>query len=84
MKAKSILSLASALLLAASLCAPALAARRPALICDGDGEGVLWLVLEDLDGILAESRPYTLEDWNNRSWFRRMCASVFRLGSIWL
>ena len=51
MKAKSILSLASALLLAASLCAPALAAaRRPALICDGDGEGVLWLVLEDLDG----------------------------------
>ena len=43
MKAKSILSLASALLLAASLCAPALAAaRRPALICDGDGEGVLW------------------------------------------
>ena len=51
MKAKSILSLASALLLAANLCAPALAAaRRPALICDGDGEGVLWLVLEDLDG----------------------------------
>lgn len=52
MKAKSILSLASALLLAANLCAPALAAaRRPALICDGDGEGVLWLVLEDLDEI---------------------------------
>ena len=41
-------------------------------------------LLEDLDGILAESRPYTLEDWNQRSWFRKMCASVFRLGSIWL
>ena len=40
--------------------------------------------LKDLDGILAESRPYTLEDWNKRSWFRRICASVFRLGSIWL
>ncbi|MDE6456407.1 MAG: cardiolipin synthase, partial [Dysosmobacter sp.] len=41
-------------------------------------------LLEDMDGILAESRPYTLEDWNRRPWFRKMCASVFRLGSIWL
>ena len=41
-------------------------------------------LLEDMDGILAQSAPYTLEDWNRRPWLRRMCASVFRLGSIWL
>ena len=41
-------------------------------------------LLEDLDGILAESRPYTLEDWGRRSWFRKVWASVFRLGAIWL
>ena len=41
-------------------------------------------LLEDLDGILAESSAYTLEDWNRRSWFRKMWASVFRLGAIWL
>ena len=41
-------------------------------------------VVEELLEDLAESRPYTLEDWNQRSWFRKMCASVFRLGSIWL
>lgn len=41
-------------------------------------------LLEDLDGVLKESRPYTLEDWNRRSWFRKMWASVFRLGAVWL
>lgn len=41
-------------------------------------------LLEDLDGILAESAPYTMEDWNRRSWFRKMCASIFKLGAIWL
>lgn len=41
-------------------------------------------LLEDLDGILEKSDAYTLEDWNKRSWFRRMWASVFRLGAIWL
>ena len=41
-------------------------------------------LLEDLDGIQQQSSPYTLEDWNQRSWFRKMCASIFRLGAIWL
>ncbi|MCI8802665.1 MAG: cardiolipin synthase [Oscillibacter sp.] len=41
-------------------------------------------LLEDLDGIMTQSAPYTLEDWGRRSWFRKMCASVFRLGAIWL
>ena len=41
-------------------------------------------LLEDLDGILEQSRPYTMEDWNQRPWLRRMCASVCKLGAIWL
>ena len=41
-------------------------------------------LLEDLDGILAQSEPYTLEDWNQRGFFRRMFSSLFRLGAIWL
>lgn len=41
-------------------------------------------LLEDLDGIQKQSSLYTLEDWNQRSWFRKMCASIFRLGAIWL
>ena len=45
---------------------------------------VVEALLEDLDGILAQSVPYTMEDWGKRSWFRKMCASVFRLGAIWL
>lgn len=47
MRAKVTLSLLCAVLL---LCPPALAAARPVLVCGGEGDGVLWLTLEDLDG----------------------------------
>ena len=29
-------------------------------------------------------RLYTLEDWENRPWLRRMTASILKLGAIWL
>ena len=41
-------------------------------------------LLEDMDGIMADSALYTMEEWRGRSWFRRMTASVLRLGAIWL
>ena len=41
-------------------------------------------LLEDMDSIMAAGAPYTMEDWNSRGLFRRMFASVFRLGAIWL
>ena len=41
-------------------------------------------LLEDMDGIMAESTPYTLEEWNRRPWLRRTAASLLRLGAIWL
>ena len=41
-------------------------------------------LLEDLDHIMAKSAPYTMEDWNHRGIFRKMFASLFRLGAIWL
>ncbi len=41
-------------------------------------------LLEDMDSIMAAGAPYTIEDWNSRGLFRRMFASVFRLGAIWL
>lgn len=41
-------------------------------------------LLEDLDDIMAHGCQYTMEDWERRSWFRKMCSSVFRLGAIWL
>ena len=41
-------------------------------------------LLEDMDHIMAQSRPYTLAEWNQRSWLRRMSASILRLGAIWL
>jgi len=41
-------------------------------------------LLEDMDGIMAESTLYTLEEWKKRSWLRRSVASVLRLGAIWL
>lgn len=41
-------------------------------------------LLEDMDGIIAQSRLYTMEDWESRPWYRRVCASIFRLGAIWL
>ena len=41
-------------------------------------------LLEDMDAIMAESKPYTLEEWKNRPWLRKMSASILRLGAIWL
>ena len=41
-------------------------------------------LLEDMDNIMAQSKPYTLEEWKRRPWLRRMSASILRLGAIWL
>ncbi|MDD3346927.1 cardiolipin synthase [Oscillibacter sp.] len=41
-------------------------------------------LLEDLDSIMAQSALYTLEEWNDRSWFRRSFASILRLGAVWI
>ena len=41
-------------------------------------------LLEDLDETMSKSAPYTLEEWNKRSWVRRSFASVLRLFAIWL
>ena len=41
-------------------------------------------LLEDMDGIMEQSAPYTLEDWRTRPWLRRTTASLLRLGAIWL
>ena len=41
-------------------------------------------LLEDMDRIMADSCPYTLADWEKRSWLRRTAASILKLGAIWL
>ena len=41
-------------------------------------------LLEDMDTIMSQSQRYTLEEWNSRSWFHKVSASVLRLGAIWL
>lgn len=41
-------------------------------------------LLEDMDGIMADSTPYTLAQWERRSWLRRTAGSLLRLGAIWL
>lgn len=41
-------------------------------------------LLEDMDDIIAASRPYTLEEWKKRPLLRRAFASVMKLGAIWL
>ncbi len=41
-------------------------------------------LLEDMDKIMDESRFYTLEEWEKRSWLRRTAASLLKLGAIWL
>ena len=40
-------------------------------------------LLEDMDHIVAQSEPYTLKEWHERSWLRRLCASLLRLAAIW-
>jgi len=41
-------------------------------------------LLEDMDDIMAQSALYTLDEWDRRSWFRRLSGSLLRLGEIWL
>ena len=41
-------------------------------------------LLEDLDNIMGQSALYTLAEWNQRPWLRRMFASLLKLGAIWL
>ena len=41
-------------------------------------------LLEDMDGIMAESTPYTMEEWKKRPWYRRVVSSILKLGAIWL
>ena len=41
-------------------------------------------LLEDMDEIMAQSSLYTLEDWRRRPWYRRVFASLLKLGAIWL
>ncbi|MBQ9330935.1 MAG: cardiolipin synthase [Oscillibacter sp.] len=41
-------------------------------------------LLEDMDGIMAQSALYTLEEWDRRPWYRRAFASLLKLGAIWL
>ena len=41
-------------------------------------------LLEDLDHTMAESARYTLEEWEQRPWYRRGIASILKLGAIWL
>ena len=40
-------------------------------------------LLEDMDHMMAQSTPYTLEEWNRRPWLRKVSASVLRLAAIW-
>ena len=41
-------------------------------------------LLEDMDHIMGESRPYTLQEWKKRPWYRRIFAAVLKLFAIWL
>ena len=41
-------------------------------------------MLEDMDHIMDESVPYTLEEWKKRPWYRRAAATALKLFAIWL
>lgn len=41
-------------------------------------------LLEDMDSIVEQSTPYTLEEWKKRSLWRRVWGSIFRLVDIWM
>lgn len=41
-------------------------------------------LLEDMDDIMAQSTRYTLEEWHQRSWLRKISSSLLKLGAIWL
>ena len=40
-------------------------------------------LLEDMDRVMSESALYTLKEWNQRSWPRRIFSSLLRLAAIW-
>ena len=40
--------------------------------------------LEDMHDVMNQSVLYRLEDWNQRPWYRRVFASILKLGAIWL
>ena len=48
------------------------------------GASAIENLLEDMDGILDQSREVTPEEWAHRSVFRRLFAPVLRLFSIWM
>ena len=48
------------------------------------GSPVVEELLEDMDLIMGQSRPYTIKDWNSRRWYRRAFSSVLKLFAIWL
>lgn len=48
------------------------------------GMPVVEELLEDMDAVVEQSAPYTLEQWNRRPWYRRGFASLLKLGAIWL
>ena len=39
---------------------------------------------KDLEHVMERSALYTLEEWEARPWTRKLAASVFKLGAIWL
>lgn len=41
-------------------------------------------LLEDMDSIVEQSEAYTLEEWKNRSLWRRIWGALFRLVDIWM
>ena len=41
-------------------------------------------LLEDMDSMMEQSTPYTLEEWKQRSFVRRFVSAVLRLFDIWL
>lgn len=41
-------------------------------------------LLEDMDDMMDRSTQYTLEEWHQRSWMRKISSSVLKLGAIWL
>lgn len=48
------------------------------------GASAIEELLEDMDAVVAQSRPVTLEQWRARPWYRRMWEPLLRLFSIWL
>lgn len=48
------------------------------------GASAIEELLEDMDGVVAQSRRVTLEEWKKRPWYRRMWEPLLRLFAIWL